>query len=247
AGTGLSEGEQRLGEGLAVLPAQGQLGHVGAGIVHLEDLGAEGGLQRVHVVRVALFTDLQQQRVLRIRFLALLDERIETVRGLADNIVVTHQGDVLDPVRDAVGLPLVGEGVHCYFGELLGLGAQLDRVHHTVGNQLARPASALPPSCTGSTTPSVTSPPAQSCAPTITSGPSPVGAWARSPSRMSSKFFSTTSTSTPLSSSKVVTISASASARSSSAQTVSEPEDCWEARSEERRVGKRGGAMRCGV
>src|SRR5699024_11128652 len=58
AGAGLSDGGQIVGERLAVLPAHSEFGHIGAAVVHLEDLSAEGGLERVHVVRVALFTHL---------------------------------------------------------------------------------------------------------------------------------------------------------------------------------------------
>ncbi|MNW56733.1 hypothetical protein D3C74_344660 [compost metagenome] len=65
--------------------------------------------------------------------------------------------------------------------------------------------------------------PSQSCAPTVMSGPLPVGTCARKSARMSSKFLRTTSTLVPFSASKAFAASVTAAWRVSSTQTVSAP------------------------
>src|SRR5690625_1039745 len=79
------------------------------------------------------------------------------------------------------------------------------------------------PSSIGSTTPLAVNSPSQSCAPTVRSGPSPVGTCAKKSGRISSKFLSTSSTVAPVSSSNCSTVEASAVARVSSTQIVRLP------------------------
>src|SRR6218665_3202462 len=76
-----------------------------------------------------------------------------------------------------------------------------------------------------STTPAVTRAPSQSWAPTVMSGPSPVGTWAMKSARRSSKFFCTRVTFAPVSVSNFFAAAVMASSRSASVQMTSSAPD----------------------
>ena len=71
--------------------------------------------------------------------LALGDQVVQRGRALGRELRVGQQGDVLDRVGHAVVLAVVGHGLDRDLAEARGLGAQVDRGHDTVGDQLAEP------------------------------------------------------------------------------------------------------------
>ncbi len=66
-------------------------------------------------------------------------EILEGGRCLGDEVDVADQGDVLDGVRHAVERAVVGEGLDRDRGVQVGVGAEIDRGDHAVGDEFAEP------------------------------------------------------------------------------------------------------------
>jgi hypothetical protein len=132
---------QPLGERLAAFVADLQVvGVVRAVFVGAEDGSAERRLERVEVVRVGgLGVETDQERVLGARLFAHRDHVCEVGRRLGREVGVAQERDVLDGVRDGVGLAVVGPGVDRDLLELGGLVAELDRGDDAVGDEHAEP------------------------------------------------------------------------------------------------------------
>ena len=68
-----------------------------------------------------------------------LDHLLERRRRRRGEVGVAHEGDVLDGVRQAVRLAVVGERLDGDLLEAVGDAAQVDRLEHAVGDELAEP------------------------------------------------------------------------------------------------------------
>ena len=114
-GGGLLLQERRGGEPALGVDAE-VVGVERAVLVLAEDVAAERRQDRLEVVGVALRADLQGEalvgRVVGVLGLVVggdLDHLLERRRRLGHEVGVAHEGDVLDGVRQPVGLAVVGE------------------------------------------------------------------------------------------------------------------------------------------
>src|SRR5699024_7751985 len=131
-----------IGEGVAPVAAHSQFGGVGAVGVALEDLGAEGGLDGVEVVRITGGLGLAGgEGILRDAGVhepvAFGEEIVEGFRGVIGHRVVPQEGDVLDDEGHAVVAAVVRDGLQGDVDEVVLRVDEVDGGYGTVVDHLA--------------------------------------------------------------------------------------------------------------